>query len=191
MSYGCRQYQFLNFQFCPSPFRKQHGPMARSLARCSLLHNAGGTKDLCCIPPSLQSGFRPGHSTAVLRVLSDILQAVDSEDVAALVLLDLFHTVDHAILCWRLRLSIGLDGSAPVWFRSYLHWCSQYARRGVLRSSSVQLICGVPQSSVLGPILFIMYRPIADLVLLIDKHGFCPRHTLTTRKFTAPPDIRP
>ena len=45
--------------------------------------------------------------------------------------------------------------------------------RGVLGSSSVQLICGVPQGSVLGHVLFIMY--IADLVALIDKkNGFCP-----------------
>jgi len=53
--------------------------------------------------PSLQSGFRPGHSTetAILRVLSDILEAVDDGDVAALVLLNLsvaFDTVDHDIL---------------------------------------------------------------------------------------------
>ena len=77
-----------------------------------------------------------------------------------------------AILCLQLRLSFGLDGSALAWFQSYLRGRSQYVRRGVLRSSSVQLICGVPQGSVLGPILFIMY--IADLVALIDKHGFCP-----------------
>jgi len=113
--------------------------------------------------PSLQSGFRPGHSTetAVLRVLSDLLQAVDSGDVAALVLLDLsaaFDTLDHAILCRRLRLSFGLDGSALAWFESYLHGRSQYVRRGVLRSSSLELICGVPQGSVLGHILFITLR---------------------------------
>jgi len=53
--------------------------------------------------PSLQCGFRPGHSTetAVLRVLTDILQAVDRGDSAALILLDLsgtFDTVDHEVL---------------------------------------------------------------------------------------------
>jgi len=57
--------------------------------------------------PSLQSDFRPGHSTETdtLRLLSDTLEAVDSGDVAALVLLDLsaaFDTVDHVILCRRL-----------------------------------------------------------------------------------------
>ena len=71
-----------------------------------------------------------------------------------------------------LRLNFELDGSAPAWFQSYLHGRSQYVRRGVLGSSSVQLICGVPQGSVLGSILFIIY--IADLIALTNKHGFCP-----------------
>ena len=75
--------------------------------------------------PLLQSGFRPGHSTetAALRVLSDILEAVDDGDVAALVLLDLsaaFDTVDHAILCRRLQVSYGLGGPVLECFQSYL-----------------------------------------------------------------------
>ena len=61
---------------------------------------------------------------------------------------------------------------AVAWFQSYLHGRSHYVRCGVIRSSSAQLIYGVRQGSVLGPILFIMYN--ADLVALIDKHGICP-----------------
>ena len=65
--------------------------------------------------PRLKSGFRSGHSTemATLRVLSDIMTAVDGRDTAALVLLDLsaaFDAVDHAILRRRLQTSFGLLG---------------------------------------------------------------------------------
>lgn len=73
--------------------------------------------------PSLQSGFRPGHSTetAVLRELSDILQAVDHGDLAALVLLDLstaFDTVvDHVILLQRLQVTFGIHDTVHQWFR--------------------------------------------------------------------------
>ena len=123
--------------------------------------------------PSLQSGFRPGHSTetAALQVFSDILEAVDSGDVAALVLLDLsaaFDTVDHAILCRRLQVSYGLGGSVLDWLRSYLHGRSQYVRRGTLRSPRTWLTCGVSQGSVLGPILFILYT--ADYTVSRKMH---------------------
>jgi len=125
--------------------------------------------------PSLQSGFRSSHSTetAVLRVLSDLLKAVDGGDVATLVLLDLsaaFDTVDYSILRLQLQLTFGLDGQVLAWFRSFLHGRSQYVRRGMLKSSSVLLICRLPQGSVLGPILFILYT--AGLIGLIEKHGF-------------------
>ena len=65
----------------------------------------------------MQSGFRPRHSTetAVLRVLDDILQAVNCGDVAALVLLDLsaaFDTVDHSIFLKRLNTTFGISATA-------------------------------------------------------------------------------
>ena len=141
----------------------------------------------------LQSGFRPGHSTeiaAVLCVMSDLLEAVDSGDVAALVRLDLsaaFDTVDHSILCRRLQVTFGLDGPVLAWFNSYLHGRSQCVRRGMYKSPFVQLLCGVPQGSVLDPILFIMYT--ADLIALVEQHGFCP-HLYADDTQMAQPDHR-
>jgi len=56
--------------------------------------------------------------------MSDLLEAVDSGYVAALVFLDLFAAfdiVDHGILCRRLQVTFGLDGQVLAWFHSYLH----------------------------------------------------------------------
>ena len=127
--------------------------------------------------PQLQSGFRSGHSTetAVPRVLSDIMTAIDGGDVAALVLLDLsaaFDTVDHHILFRRLQTSFGLSGSVLHWFTTYLHGRSRYVRRGLMKSVVTMFVCGVPQGSVLGPFLFLLYT--ADLIALVERHGLCP-----------------
>ena len=88
--------------------------------------------------PSLQSGFRPHHSTetAVLQVLSHILLAV-----AALVLLDLsaaFGTVDHAILLQRLTVTSGISGIAHQWLKSYLSDRTQCVHHGLTRSAVVR-----------------------------------------------------
>jgi len=113
--------------------------------------------------PSLQSRFRQGHSTetAVLWVLSDILQAVDRGDTAALILLYLsaaFDTVDLAILLQRLQTTFGIDDSAHRWFQSYLSCRHQYVRRGSARLTIVYLICDAPKGSVLqGSVLFVFY----------------------------------
>jgi len=124
--------------------------------------------------PTLQSGFRSGHSTetAILRVLSDIILAVDHGDVAGLVLLDLsaaFDTVDHDILLQRLRVTFGINDVAHRWIRSYLSGWTQHVRRGHKKSTLTRLVCGVPQGSVLGPILFVLYT--VDLISLIESHG--------------------
>ena len=74
--------------------------------------------------PELQSAYRANHSTetAVLRVLADILGALDRGDYAVLTLLDLsaaFDTVDHATLLRRLQITYGISGTALSWFSSY------------------------------------------------------------------------
>jgi len=76
--------------------------------------------------PDLQSAYRAHHSTetAVMRVLSDILDALDRGDFAVLTLLDLsaaFDTVDHTTLLRRLQITYGITDTALVWFASYLH----------------------------------------------------------------------
>ena len=99
--------------------------------------------------PPLQSGFRPRHSTetAVLHVLSDILEAVDRGDVAVLALLDLsaaFDTVDHDILIRRHPKTYGINGKALRWFQSYIGGRKQSVRRGRSCSDPIAEICSVP-----------------------------------------------
>ena len=102
-------------------------------------------------------------------------------------------TVDHDILLQRLQTTFGIDGVALKWFQSYLTGRTQYVRRGSARSTTVHLTCSVPQGSVLGPILFIMYT--VDLVSLAEQYGlsahlyaddtqiygFCPPSTVSSQ----------
>ena len=108
-----------------------------------------------------QSAYRASHSTetALLRVFNDILRSMDQQKVTIPVLLDLsaaFDTVDHNILLHRLHTRFGISGTALDWFKDYLSNGRRVSVDGSL-SDPVQIKCGVPQGSVLGPLLFLAY----------------------------------
>ena len=117
-----------------------------------------------------QSAYRKHHSTetALLKVTSDILSAIDAGSSCLLVLLDLsaaFDTLDHTILLRRLETHFGVTGHALQWFVSYLSHRSQRVIVGDDVSSVHRLEYGVPQGSVLGPILYSMYTaPLSDII---------------------------
>ena len=109
-----------------------------------------------------QSFFRAHHSTerAVLKVMSDILTVADQGRVMLLRLLDMsaaFDTVDHDILLRRLETSFGLTGSVISWLSSFLCGRTQQVIFNNLESTITKVTSGVPQGSVLGPLLFLLY----------------------------------
>ena len=139
------------------------------------LYNYLSTADLL---PRLQSAYRTHHSTetAVLKeVLTDILYAVDDGDLSVLALLNLsaaFDTVDHDILLTLFKVSFGIRGAALDWLQSYLTNRVECVRRGLARSTQKIVRFGVPQWSVLGPLVFILYT--AGLIDLIEGYGLHP-----------------
>ena len=124
-----------------------------------------------------QSAYRPGHSTetALLKVFNDLLMSMDEGKVSLLTLLDLsaaFDTIDHEILISRLEHVYGISGSARSWFESYLNERVQKVKIQNSHSSPTPLVYGVPQGSVLGPVLFVLYMsPLFDVVL---SHSVIP-----------------
>ena len=109
-----------------------------------------------------QSSYKQFHSTetALLRVHSDILTALDKKKCVLLILLDLsaaFDTIDHSTLLSRLKTLLGLTGKAYDWFASYISGRKQSVLIEGVESTLWELLFGVPQGSVLGPILFIIY----------------------------------
>ncbi len=78
-----------------------------------------------------QSGFRPPHSTetALVKIINDLLLALDQGCISLLVLLDhsaAFNTIDHDILIDQLQNYTGIQGQALSWFRSYLSDCYHF-----------------------------------------------------------------
>jgi len=125
----------------------------------------------------MQSAYRQFHSTetAAVKVFNDLLLAADGGKMSALCLLDLTAafdtvTVDHELLLLRLERQFGLHDIILDWFRSYLSDRTFYVVFGGSKSRNVYIFFSVPQGSVLGPLLFIVYS--ADLADIVDQHGY-------------------
>ena len=122
---------------------------------------------------SYQSAYKSGHSmdTALLSIKNDIQLSLSLGEATALLLLDLsaaFDTIDHSTLLSCLLHWFGVCGSALKCFSSYFTECFQSVKIGSTLSDLQNLLFGVPQGSVLGPLLFSLYT--SPLSTLIGKH---------------------
>ena len=126
-----------------------------------------------------QYGFRPGMSCehALLNAQNKILHSLNSKKIALLLLLDYskaFDVIEHPIMLKKLR-HYGIKGVALKWFESYLSGRRQFVTIEGIDSQPIPIKYGVPQGSILGPLLFIIYindlpniSKLAEFILYAD-----------------------
>ena len=115
----------------------------------------------CDIFSKFQFGFRENHSTthALLTLIDKVTHALDTFSHTIGIFLDFskaFDTINHQILLAKLA-HYGIRGKALEWFTSYLSNRSQFVHVNGFNSQKKTITCGVPQGSLLGPLLFIIY----------------------------------
>ena len=135
--------------------------------------------------PESKSGFRPIFSTktALLEATNEWLWNIDNNLLNGVIFLDLknvFVTMDHAILLAKLKL-YGVSSQSLNWFRSYLSNRKQQTFIDGVQSDFCNITCGIPQGSILGPLLFTIYiNDLPSCNLFSKPRMYADDTTLTT-----------
>ncbi len=157
------------FRSLNQEFAKKIKHFRSRICRRSLLTFSDAVSVLC----------RSLHSTetASLKVSNDLLQILDTGSDAVLVLLDLsaaFDTIDNSILLQQLEKWVGIQGTALQWLASYLKDRTLSVSIGNFSSSSAPLLFGMPQGSILGPLLFSLYMlPLGAIFMKYKISSHC------------------
>eukprot|EP00666_Eupelagonemidae_sp_cell4sb_P017982 gene17982-biopygen3469 len=114
------------------------------------------------ILPKIQRGFRAGHSTesALIQLVDSVASAMDDGETVIVASLDAagaFDTLDRDVIMMKLEGVCGIRGEAAEWIKRYLQDRYQRVRKSNGTSSWKENPWGVPQGSVLGPLLFVLY----------------------------------
>jgi hypothetical protein len=138
-----------------------------------------------------QYGFREAHSTglALMELIEDITSNLDNNLVTTGVFIDLkkaFDTIDHSILFNKL-CHYGVRGIVSSWIKYYLTNKKQFVCYGGICSDYRTMLCGVPQGSIFGPILFLLYinelanisNKLKFILFADDTNVFCAGKSIT------------
>ena len=135
-----------------------------------------------------QFGFRKKYSTdfAITKLLDKVIQSLSKKEHVIALFMDLskaFDTIDHDILLYKLN-NYGIRGIVLSWLKSYLSNRQQFVSINNVESSRLNIKCGVPQGSILGPLLFLIYindivnsSTVLDFVLFADDTNIVSSHT--------------